>query len=337
MTRGLVSILAFMLSLGPSARPLEQNAIAPQPVGKMVDLGGHRLHFNCVGEGGSTVVIENGSDEFSFDWIAVQRALAKSHRVCTYDRAGYAWSDQGPKPRTFAQINLELHDALEKLGEHPPFILVGHGLGAPITRNYALTYSSQVAALVFVDGVSEDQRFEMWHRAVLMRDGAKGKNIPSPREILVPDDKLEVTTYYRPSRAIAVEAPFDQLPAELQRLHLWAQSQRSLAAAEENEREWSPEYFARWHADPSTANLGSILLVVLTRDQGGFHDLDISAAQQETERKKTQQALVTLSSRGKQKIIQSGENTEIDNPAAIVEAIRDVSKETSADSVGHYD
>jgi pimeloyl-ACP methyl ester carboxylesterase/ketosteroid isomerase-like protein len=333
---GLVLTL-LVLTLGLSGVVEAQNATPPLADGTMVDLGGHRLHFECVGTESPTVIVESGFDEFSFDWIAVQTELAKTNRVCTYDRAGHASSDPGPKPRTFAQINLELHDALEKLNERPPYILVGHAFGAAIVRNYAITYPAQVAALVFVDGVSEDQRFEMWHRAVLMRDGAKGKIPPGPRETIVADDKVEVATYYRPSKATSAGPPFDQLPLEIQKLHLWAQSQRSLAAAEENEREWSPEYFAKWHAEPGVARLGAIPLIVVTREEGGFHDLDISAAQQETERKQTQLALAMLSSRGKQKIIVSGENTEIDNPTAIVEAVRDVSKETKSSSAAAGD
>lgn len=338
--RSLFSIFAVVVTLGIPSGAISQNPAAPPPLrGAMVDLGGHRLHFDCVGAGRPTIVVENGFDEFSFDWNVVQTDLAKTHRVCTYDRAGYAWSDAGPKPRTFAQINLELHDALRALGERPPYILIGHAFGAPIVRNYAITYPSEVAGIVFVDGVSEDQRFEMWHKAVLMRDGANGKTVPDARESIVPDDKVEVATYYRPSKATTVDPPFDQLPPDIQKLHFWAQSQRSLAAAEENEREWSPEYFARWHSDPSLARLGAIPLIVLTREQGGFHDLDISAAQQESERKQTQRVLATLSSRGEQKIIHSGESAQIDNPDAIVDAVRDVSQQTrfSVHSAGHND
>lgn len=77
------------------------------PPGRLVDLGGHRLHVHCVGRGAPTVLIENGFDEFSSDWVLVQSRLEPLTRTCTYDRAGYAWSDPGPMPRTFAQINLE--------------------------------------------------------------------------------------------------------------------------------------------------------------------------------------------------------------------------------------
>jgi len=63
--------------------------------------------------------------DFSFDWILVQSKVSAFTRICTYDRAGYAWSDPGPKPRTFSQINLELRDGLAKLHEPGPFVLVG--------------------------------------------------------------------------------------------------------------------------------------------------------------------------------------------------------------------
>src|ERR1700686_2826857 len=77
---------------------------APKPPGRLVDLGGHKLHVNCTGKGTPTVVIENGLGDFSFDWILVQGKVSSFSRVCTYDRAGYAWSDPGPQPRTFAQL-----------------------------------------------------------------------------------------------------------------------------------------------------------------------------------------------------------------------------------------
>src|SRR5690349_10206758 len=84
---------------------------APRPPGRLVDIGGRRLHLNCSGKGQPTVVIETGLGDFSFDWVLVQRGLSPAARTCTYDRAGYAWSDPGPEPRTFAQINAEIRTA----------------------------------------------------------------------------------------------------------------------------------------------------------------------------------------------------------------------------------
>ena len=73
----------------------------PQPLGKLVDLGGHRLHVNCTGTGSPTVVVENGLGDFSFDWTLVQSRVSRFARICTYDRAGYAWSDPVPSHAPF--------------------------------------------------------------------------------------------------------------------------------------------------------------------------------------------------------------------------------------------
>src|SRR5436305_5577265 len=116
----------------------------PAP-GRLVDLGGHRLHVNCTGSSGPVIVVENGLGDFSSDWILVQTRVEKFARICTYDRAGYAWSDPGPMPRTYLQLNLELHDALSKLGERGPYILVGHSFGGAVVRAYAAAYPREVA------------------------------------------------------------------------------------------------------------------------------------------------------------------------------------------------
>jgi alpha/beta hydrolase family protein len=145
------AFIAFICAFVVESRAITQ----PPPPGRLVDLGGHHLHINCTGNGQRTVVIENGLGDFSFDWVLVQAKVSTSTRVCTYDRAGYAWSDPGPKPRTFAQINLELRDVLSKIGERGPFVLVGHSYGGPVVRNFAVTYSRDVVAMVLVDAAFE--------------------------------------------------------------------------------------------------------------------------------------------------------------------------------------
>ena len=95
----------------------------------MVDVGGFRLHINCQGEGEPTVVLDSGAGGFSLEWVNIQKALSPQTRVCAYDRAGYAWSDMGPLPRTSRRIVGELKTLLEK-GDIPgPYILVGHSFG----------------------------------------------------------------------------------------------------------------------------------------------------------------------------------------------------------------
>lgn len=297
-------------------------SLDPKPVGRLIDLGGHHLHVNCTGRGRPTVVIETGLGDFSFDWVLVQRRLEHDMRVCTYDRAGYAWSDPGPQPRTFAQLNLELHDALARAGERGPFVLVGHSFGGGPVRSFALRYPTDVAGLVFVDIVSEQQYIPMGPHAGRIGDDAKGREIPAPHEDLRATEKV---TTARAAAPIAIEPPYDRLPAREQHLHAWAAAQPSVETAEDSQREWSAEYFARWAATSQKGVLGDVPLIVLTREHGGYGDnLDKPAADLERNRLDSQRALVDLSSAGTQRIIPSGHSMHLEAPDAVERAIRDV-------------
>src|SRR5260370_12941187 len=106
--------LALSLALSDRA------ASAPPARGTFVDLGGHRLHVNCTGKGSPTVVVENGLGDFSLDWTLVQARVSDFTRICTYDRAGYPWSDPGLKPPTFPPFHLDLLHPRSKLVAHAP-------------------------------------------------------------------------------------------------------------------------------------------------------------------------------------------------------------------------
>jgi len=131
----------------------------PAP-GKLIDVGGYRLHLSCTGTGrpGSpTVILEAGYGNMSLVWSKVQPGVASFTRVCSYDRAGYGWSDNGPLPRTAGHMVTELHTLLARAGVAGPSVLVGHSYGGLIMQLYASTYPQQVAGLVLVESVHEDQ------------------------------------------------------------------------------------------------------------------------------------------------------------------------------------
>jgi pimeloyl-ACP methyl ester carboxylesterase len=299
----------------------------PKPLGKLVDLGGHRLHVNCTGKGSPTVVVENGLGDFSFDWILVQSRVSRFTGICTYDRAGYAWSGPGPKPRTFAQLNLELKDALSKLGEQGPFVLVGHSYGGPAVRNFTTTYPHEVAGIVLVDASFEGQRVGIGGKAMMrLGDGAKGGSIPPPHEDMKESDKPVAKANTTPQAQQRLDPMYNVLPPVQQKLQLWAQSLPEIEDAESSQREWSGEYFAKWLATPQAGKLGAIPLVVLTRAEGGYSDddYDIPAAQMEKERKEGQAKLTLLSTNSKQVIVHSGHNMELQAPDDVTAAIREV-------------
>ncbi|MBZ0301270.1 MAG: alpha/beta hydrolase [Anaerolineae bacterium] len=133
------------------------------PPGRMVDMGGRRLHLNIKGEvkDGPTVILEAGMVSFSSNWAWVQPEVAKVARVVAVDRAGLGWSDPGPKPRDAGQSARELHSALEKLGISGPYVLAGHSFGGLAARAFAALYRDEVAGMVLVDGSHPDQWVRM--------------------------------------------------------------------------------------------------------------------------------------------------------------------------------
>ena len=290
--------------------------------GRLVDAGGHQLHVNCSGKGGPTVVIETGLGDFSFDWVLVQQRASEFVRICSYDRAGYAWSQPGPLPRTYDQINFELRMALAAAGDRGPYLLVGHSFGGGIVRQHALTHPSDVAGLVFVDIVGEQQYIRMGPHAGRVGDDAKGREIPVPR---AGRGAVASNAPTQTAAANAVEAPYDRLPPGVQQLHAWAAAQPLLEEAENSQREWSAEYYARWAAASQKGSLGSIPLIVLTRAEGGYgNNLDKPADDLERARLDAQRALAELSSAGTQRIVKAGHNMHLEAPDIVVQAIRDI-------------
>ena len=127
------------------------------PPGKMVDVGGYDLHIYCMGEGSPTVILESGIGGFSLEWINVQAALSKQMQVCTYDRAGYGWSQRSPYPRTARVMARELHHLLTNAGIPGPYLLAGHSFGGYIIRYYAGEHSENVMGLVMIDASHPEQ------------------------------------------------------------------------------------------------------------------------------------------------------------------------------------
>jgi hypothetical protein len=87
-------IAALFMFLVPDSAQTEVKNSTPKPLGKLVDVGGYRVHLYCTGTGSPTVVITGAG--YSFDWGLVQPEVAKFTRVCTYDHSGVAWKSTPP-------------------------------------------------------------------------------------------------------------------------------------------------------------------------------------------------------------------------------------------------
>jgi pimeloyl-ACP methyl ester carboxylesterase len=168
---GLIVLLIAIASAG-----LIYQAVAQQidernfpPPGQLVDIGGYKLHISCIGHGSPTVILDAAGGNSSASWGLVQPDLARSTRVCAYDRAGMGWSERGPWPRDLKQHVRELHALLSGAEIEGPYVMVGHSYGGRVALVYAREYPSEVVGMALIDPgkLDDDPRFPPENRADL--------------------------------------------------------------------------------------------------------------------------------------------------------------------------
>ncbi|MGI9229456.1 MAG: alpha/beta fold hydrolase [Gammaproteobacteria bacterium] len=150
---GLMVCLSQIASAQPPAVP-----------GRLVDVGGYRLHIHCTGmkaRGTPTIVFDSGTGGFSLEWSGIQQALSGRYRVCAYDRAGYGWSEYGPLPRTSKRIANELNTLLTNSHTPGPYVLVGHSFGGYTAQYFAREYPQRTAAIVLIDSSHPEQTLRL--------------------------------------------------------------------------------------------------------------------------------------------------------------------------------
>ena len=289
----------------------QQPTLPPAP-GRLVDIGGRRLHILCSGSGSPTVVLEAGASSFAIDWTLAQRDIARTNRVCSYDRAGMGWSDT-TETRAPASDARDLHSLLGAAGERPPYVMVGASRGGLLIRAYLLDYPADVVGLVFVDPASEDRLFTMV--------GGDAVLIAS----LTPDQLK--TTFPRqpvpiPRRKPQTGAPFDRLPPELYQTRVTLDERLIaslpdmvtpdvVATAQERER----QLLARLLASRSTAHpFGDRPTVVLSRGN-----------ERDSGREGVHAALARLSTSSRHSVVVgAGHEIHLFEPVAVVQAVTDV-------------
>ena len=298
---GMVAVLLGLMLLGAFYESVAEarDVRAYPPPGQMVDVGGYRLHINCVGTGSPTVVIEAGQGDWSASWSnAVQPEAARTTRVCTYDRAGYGWSEPGPLPRTAEHIAHELHTLLLSAGVPGPYVLAGHSLGGLPVRVFAHDYAAEVSGVVLIDSMHPRQ--------------AKPSASAQPPQPAAPASRLSLFTLpARISLLRLLAGPLDLkggFSSEVANAYVaYTVTPRHLQTTLDEGR-GMPDSLAQASAITS---FGAVPLIVLSRG----HD-------QEQDWQEMQIDLLHLSSNSQHLIADtSGHNIQLDQPAAAVEAI----------------
>ena len=305
----LIILMVAILIAGSIAKAKLANKY-PAP-GQLVDVGGYQMHIYCTGQGSPTVILEAGSGDSSLIWAKVQPKIAKSTRVCSYDRAGLGWSNPSPYPRSATTMVEELHTLMTNAKIDGPYVFVGHSLGGMLVRMFAHKYPNDISGMVLVDSL---------HEARMIRN-------PDLAEAI-----QEATGQFRMfaflnSTGITALAPQSipnpGLPAEANQRH------QALMA--------STDALATWLAELKTGeencaealamqinSFGNLPLVVISAGHGdplaSFSDAENQRLWENMQIEQTE--LVALSSQGKQIIAEkSGHHVQLDQPELVIDAI----------------
>jgi pimeloyl-ACP methyl ester carboxylesterase len=319
MAGALLTGAALLAAAVPAATaPNPAYAVYAHPQ-RLVDIGGRRLNLYCLGRGTPTVILDGGLGDDVSGWRTIHAALARTTRVCAYDRAGFGFSDPAPPPRTAAVLAADLGALLRAAGLPPPYVLVGGSLAGLHLRLFADGHLRSIAGMVLVDPSFEHQvaryiaatpAFEASaaQQVATFRSciTALGPGMPSPGSQTYRDCIGDPDPDLPPPAAAALaarEGP-DYYRAVLSELEAF-----NGASADE--------------VDASRRSWGALPLIVLTA--GGAPNPDPDTVTRQHLWLAMHERMASLSSRGVHRVIPGARHhIERSNPEAVIAAVNEI-------------
>ena len=122
--------------------------------GRMVDIGGRRLHLLCIGTGQPTVIFEAASFQTALSSSQARERIASRTTVCSYDRSGMGFSDPAPGDVSSGDLARDLAVLQDRARLAWPFVVVASSIGGLAAEMFARQFPERVAGLVFLDAAN---------------------------------------------------------------------------------------------------------------------------------------------------------------------------------------
>lgn len=312
---------ALLPSLVGAAQP-PPDLLAYAKPGTLVGIGGGRhLNLRCTGTGSPTIVLEAGLGMTSRAWATVQPMLARTNKVCAYDRAGFGFSEGGPVPRDLAAEVADLHALVVAAPIETPLVLVAHSWGTAIARAYASDHRSDLVGVVLLDP-SPMNLAAVAPEAVKENAQAIGQMSAFAAQCRAAalKDQLPATTAPL-SSCIAPDDP--HLPSALSKSI--RRYKRQVGFWDATSGELKGDFELSKQALPVDTTLGDTPLIVLSADGTFAQEAAEKRATLEKARTNTHAAIVSTSTQGERRLVpKSSHFIQDDQPKVVVDAVADV-------------
>lgn len=335
---GRVALGVLILLLGLAAIGASYQAIASardekayKPIDQMVDVNGIQMRLDCRGSGSPTVILEAGGQSSGLIWVRIQDEVAKFTHVCSYDRAGYGWSDSADETVYPQQVAEMLHSLLENAGQKPPYLMVGHSFGGIYVRAFAAQYPDEVVGMVLVDSTHENQN-----------QLAPPELTQSPEYAKLKKSSVTFLRTLQVAEPIGLLRAFKLLDAGITGMSLPENEVRPMLAQVYHSgfmTAYVRETFMMMDFSGQPAKLGDLPLIVLSRKidaQDMIEQLPSTLQTMELAQQAADIAngmhkeLAGLSTRGKWIIVEdTGHFIQLDQPQVVLDAIREVFEQVS--------
>lgn len=126
--------------------------VAAAPASWASSVDGITLNWSSAGSGQAVIFVHGWTcDDTS--WQGQVQAVSQKYRVITLDLPGHGKSGSPKDGRFSMDLFARAVEAVRSEAKVEKAVLVGHSMGTPVIRQYALMYPQRVAGLVLVDGL----------------------------------------------------------------------------------------------------------------------------------------------------------------------------------------